>query len=86
MIPALDALAVGELQVEQDDSERHQRKRLAAALAGLDPRSRQILERRWLQEPKATLKELAEVHGVSLERVRQLEKNALGKLRNALAH
>ncbi|HEY5789536.1 MAG TPA: RNA polymerase sigma factor RpoH [Gammaproteobacteria bacterium] len=74
------------LQVEQDDSERHQRKRLAAALAGLDPRSRQILERRWLQEPKATLKELAEVHGVSLERVRQLEKNALGKLRNALAH
>jgi RNA polymerase sigma-32 factor len=72
-------------QVEALDSADHGRRQLTAALATLDPRSRDIVEKRWLAEPKATLKELAAVHGVSLERIRQLEKNALGKLRGKIA-
>ena len=71
--------------VEAIDSADHGKRQLTAALAGLDPRSRDIVEKRWLIEPKTTLKELAGVHGVSLERIRQLEKNALGKLRGAIA-
>jgi RNA polymerase sigma-32 factor len=73
------------VQLEALDSARHGERQLAAALTTLDPRSRDIVEKRWLVEPKATLKELAEVHGVSLERIRQLEKNALGRLRGAIA-
>ena len=73
------------MQLEALDSADHGKRQLSAALATLDPRSRDIVERRWLVEPKATLKELAEVHGVSLERIRQLEKNALTRLRGAIA-
>jgi RNA polymerase sigma-32 factor len=72
-------------QIEAIDSADHGKRQLTAALAGLDPRSRDIVEKRWLIEPKTTLKELAGVHGVSLERIRQLEKNALDKLRGAIA-
>jgi RNA polymerase sigma-32 factor len=72
-------------QIEAIDNADHGKRQLTAALAGLDPRSRDIVEKRWLVEPKTTLKELAGVHGVSLERIRQLEKNALGKLRGAIA-
>ena len=67
------------MQLEALDSADHGKRQLSAALATLDPRSRDIVERRWLVEPKATLKELAEVHGVSLE------KNALTRLRGAIA-
>jgi RNA polymerase sigma-32 factor len=73
------------VQLEALDSARHGERQLAAALTTLDPRSRDIVEKRWLVEPRVTLKELAEVHGVSLERIRQLEKNALGRLRGAIA-
>jgi RNA polymerase sigma-32 factor len=73
------------MQLEALDSADHGKRQLSAALATLDPRSRDIVERRWLVEPKATLRELAEVHGVSLERIRQLEKNALTRLRGAIA-
>ncbi len=73
------------VQLEALDSADHGRRQLSAALATLDPRSRDIVEKRWLVEPKATLKDLAEVHGVSLERIRQLEKNALTRLRGAIA-
>jgi RNA polymerase sigma-32 factor len=73
------------MQLEALDSADHGKRQLTAALATLDPRSRDIVERRWLVEPKATLKDLAEVHGVSLERIRQLEKNALTRLRGAIA-
>ena len=48
----------------------------------LDERSRDILESRWLTEKKATLQELAGRYNVSAERIRQLEKNALKKLKN----
>ncbi|WP_304439475.1 sigma factor-like helix-turn-helix DNA-binding protein, partial [Alcanivorax sp. HI0044] len=50
-----------------------------------DDRSRDILERRWLADQKATLQELADEYSVSAERIRQLENNAIKKLRNAMA-
>lgn len=57
---------------------------LEAALDGLDERSRDILQQRWLSETKATLHELADKYGVSAERIRQLEKNAMKKMRVSL--
>ncbi|MFO1321222.1 MAG: RNA polymerase sigma factor RpoH [Burkholderiales bacterium] len=59
---------------------------LAAALAALDPRSRRIIEARWLREgDTSTLHELAAEFGVSAERIRQIEAQAMKKLRNAMA-
>lgn len=71
--------------VEQDDTERDAEGRLHTALSALDERSRDILARRWLAEQKATLHELAADYSVSAERIRQLEANAMKKLRVALA-
>ncbi|MGH8430559.1 MAG: sigma factor-like helix-turn-helix DNA-binding protein, partial [Solimonas sp.] len=51
----------------------------------LDERSRDILTSRWMGENKATLHELAERHGVSAERIRQIEANAIRKLRAIVA-
>jgi RNA polymerase sigma-32 factor len=72
-------------QLEQEDSANDQRQRLYAALADLDERSRIILQARWLGEKKSTLHELADQFGVSAERIRQLEKNAMNKLKGRLA-
>ena len=58
---------------------------LQAGLEKLDERTRDIVRRRWLAEPKAKLRELAEEYGISAERVRQIEAQALKELRNALA-
>ncbi len=58
--------------------------RLAAVLTTLDQRSREILEKRWLCENKATLQELAAKYSISAERVRQIEEQALKKLRKDL--
>jgi RNA polymerase sigma-32 factor len=57
---------------------------LAQGLSGLDDRSRSILKRRWLAEPKATLHELAAEYGVSAERIRQIEAAAFTRLRRLL--
>ncbi|MDX1804329.1 MAG: RNA polymerase sigma factor RpoH [Alcanivorax sp.] len=73
-----------ELLAEQDHQERSTRQ-LGSALMALDERSRDILERRWLADQKSTLQELADEYGVSAERIRQLENNAIKKLRNAIA-
>ncbi|MDH5470649.1 MAG: RNA polymerase sigma factor RpoH [Gammaproteobacteria bacterium] len=54
---------------------------LSEALESLDERSRTILEERWLSDGKTTLHDLADRYGVSAERIRQLEKNAINKLR-----
>ena len=54
---------------------------LEAALSQLDERSRDILNKRWLSEEKSTLHDLAAVYGVSAERIRQLEKNAMKKVK-----
>ncbi len=59
--------------------------RLATALAELDERSRDVIMLRWLADEKTTLAELAETYEVSAERIRQIEKNAMKKLRLALA-
>jgi RNA polymerase sigma-32 factor len=71
--------------VERDNAGANDHERLTAALAKLDERSRMILSRRWLAESKATLHELAAEYGVSAERVRQIEANAIGKLKKQLA-
>ena len=71
--------------IEHDDYENRNEAKLEYALTGLDERSRTILQRRWLAEPKATLQELADDYGVSAERIRQLENNAIKKLRVAMA-
>ncbi|MGE5155066.1 MAG: RNA polymerase sigma factor RpoH [Bdellovibrio bacteriovorus] len=67
--------------LEREDTDRDQRERLYAALEGLDQRSKTILRERWLNEKKQTLHELAQQFNVSAERIRQIEKNAMKKLR-----
>lgn len=57
---------------------------LHAALETLDDRSREIMLARWVNEPKATLQELAAHYQISAERVRQIETAALKKLKNLL--
>ena len=69
---------------EAEDFAESSAAQLQVALVDLDERSRDILERRWLVEDKATLHELAAEYGVSAERIRQLEANALKKLRTAM--
>lgn len=71
-------------QVENDDWKAHGEAQLADALEALDDRSRSIVARRWLAERKMTLQELADEYGISAERIRQLEKNALKKLRKLI--
>jgi len=72
-------------QVEKADWNHDATTRMTAALNILDDRSRRILEERWLTEKKMTLHELAAEYGISAERIRQLEVNAIKKLRNAMA-
>jgi RNA polymerase sigma-32 factor len=71
--------------VEAEDFAQDSSARLNIALAELDVRSRDILKRRWLTDDKATLHELASEYEVSAERIRQLEANAMKKLRTAMA-
>jgi len=66
---------------EHDNTEASQRERLYAALSSLDERSKTILTERWLTEKKQTLQELANRFGVSAERIRQIEKTAMKKLK-----
>ena len=70
--------------LEAADWSEHNTSRLLKALETLDERSRDILNSRWLGENKLTLHDLADRYGVSAERIRQLEKAAMQKLRTAL--
>ncbi len=70
--------------LENADWEGHEQDLLADAMANLDERSLDILSSRWLADEKATLHELAERYSVSAERIRQLEQNAMKKLRAAV--
>ncbi len=72
-------------EVEEADWEDHSNRALASAMGKLDDRSRTILKRRWLDDEKATLHELAAEYKVSAERIRQLEKNAMDKIRTAMS-
>ena len=71
--------------VESSDWQQNSEAQLHEALAGLDERSRDILAQRWLSEKKSTLHQLAAQYEVSAERIRQLEQNAMKKLRTAIA-
>ena len=71
-------------QLEEADWSDSANAHLHDALEGLDERSRDILQQRWLAEEKATLHELAAKYNVSAERIRQLEKNAMNKLKGRL--
>jgi RNA polymerase sigma-32 factor len=73
------------IQVETADFNDDATTRMAAAMNILDERARHIIEARWLTDDKMTLHELADEYGVSAERIRQLEANAIKKLRNAMA-
>ena len=72
-------------EVEHANYESDANERLHAALADLDDRSKDILTQRWLNDDKSTLHELADKYGVSAERIRQLEKNAMKKIQGLLA-
>jgi len=79
-----DASANPELALEQANWEDDSQQRLTLALESLDERSREIVRTRWLEESKPTLHELADRFGVSAERIRQLEQNAMKKLRASM--
>jgi RNA polymerase sigma-32 factor len=71
--------------LEAEEDERVASRGLQAALAALDPRSRRIIEARWLKEKDAaTLHDLAAELNISAERVRQIEVKAMEKMRKAL--
>ncbi|MAY39224.1 MULTISPECIES: RNA polymerase sigma factor RpoH [Spongiibacter] len=70
--------------LEADNWEESNHQSLVQALEGLDERSRDILQSRWLTDNKATLHDLADRYGVSAERIRQLEKAAMKKLKMAM--
>lgn len=70
--------------IEADNWEVHTNNRLSHALATLDERSQHIVRSRWLDDQKSTLQDLADTYNVSAERIRQLEKNAMKKLKLAV--
>lgn len=71
--------------IEENNWENHAVDKIGLALDNLDERSKHIIKARWLDdENKSTLQELANQYGVSAERVRQLEKNAMKKMRMAI--
>ncbi|EOQ64983.1 alternative sigma factor RpoH [Acinetobacter calcoaceticus ANC 3811] len=71
--------------VENEDWEEQTTSALHDAMDQLDDRSRNILQRRWLDDDKSTLHELAAEYNVSAERIRQLEKNAMEKIKIAMS-
>jgi RNA polymerase sigma-32 factor len=73
------------VEVENEEWEEDSTERLSMALEKLDERSRSILKRRWMTDDKATLHELADEYGISAERVRQVESNAINKLKGLMA-
>lgn len=72
-----------ELLLEAQDTEQNNNHMLSEALQNLDDRSKAIVTRRWLIEPKATLHELADEYGVSAERIRQIESNAFKSIKSS---
>tara|TARA_R110002096_G_scaffold368977_1_gene562273 strand:- start:351 stop:1214 length:864 start_codon:yes stop_codon:yes gene_type:complete len=67
---------------EKNDWSEHRTDRLLSAMDALDERSREIIQARWLTDKKQTLQNLAREYGISAERVRQLENNAMKKLQS----
>jgi RNA polymerase sigma-32 factor len=73
-----------EVLASQSDQEDLRQTQLSSALTSLDARSRDIIQRRWLDEKKPTLHELADEYGISAERIRQIEMKALDVMKDAL--
>ena len=73
-----------EVLATQSDQEDLRQTQLSSALTSLDARSRDIIQRRWLDEKKPTLHELADEYGISAERIRQIEMKALDVMKDAL--
>ena len=71
--------------IEREDSEEYSHELLHKAMSALDPRSKEILIDRWLQDQKLTLHELADKYGVSAERIRQIEKAAMEKVKSYIS-
>ncbi|WP_373766673.1 RNA polymerase sigma factor RpoH [Glaesserella sp.] len=71
-------------EMENEEYNGQATAQLAYALAQLDERSRDIIKTRWLDDEKATLQELADKYGISAERVRQLENQALKKIKDSI--
>jgi RNA polymerase sigma-32 factor len=82
-LPAPDADPA--MQAEDSEWDADVRERLSGAVARLDARSQDILQRRWIAEDKSTLHELADEYGISAERVRQIESAALKRLKTLMA-
>ena len=80
-----DGRADPAMELEAEDTQSQQTRTMTESLSTLDERSRDIIQRRWLNEDKATLHELADEYHISAERIRQLEANALKKMRTAFA-
>jgi RNA polymerase sigma-32 factor len=74
-----------EQSAETQQTEELEKQGLYTALEKLDERSQNIIKSRWLAEKKATLHELAAEYGVSAERIRQLEQNAMKKMKLAFS-
>jgi RNA polymerase sigma-32 factor len=72
------------MNFESENWENHTNNRLVSAITSLDERSQHIIRARWLDDNKATLQDLADYYQVSAERIRQLEKNAMRKLKEAV--
>ncbi|MFO1389244.1 RNA polymerase sigma factor RpoH [Cellvibrio sp.] len=72
------------VRLEESNWEESNVNGLELAMQKLDDRSRAILQRRWLNDDKATLHDLAAEYGVSAERIRQLEKNAMNKVKTMM--
>lgn len=82
-LPALEATPEEFMIYDTETERNHQLMELA--LEALDERSRDIISVRWLQEDsKVTLKDLADKYGISIERVRQIEKQAMAKMKNLM--
>jgi RNA polymerase sigma-32 factor len=73
-----------EMEAESSDWTNHNNTLLYSGLDELDERSQDIIRSRWLQDDKMTLQELANRYGISAERIRQLEANALRKMRASI--
>ena len=80
-----DRRASQEITLIERQERRLRDSRTRAALAGLPERERRIIEQRFLSDSPSTLQELADEYGISRERIRQLEQNALRRLKTALA-
>ena len=74
-----------EIQTESTQLEELDQQRLYSALHDLDQRSKDIISKRWLNDKKSTLHDLAGDYGVSAERIRQIEQNAMKKMKSAFA-